>query len=27
VSADKITGISIDADPQRLRRFSLAILD
>jgi RNA polymerase sigma factor (sigma-70 family) len=27
VAADKITGISIDADPRRLRRFSLAVLD
>jgi len=27
VAADKITEIDIDADPQRLRRFSLAVLD
>ncbi len=26
VAADKITGISIDADPQRLRRFSFGVL-
>ena len=27
VVGDKITEIDIDADPQRLRRFSLAVLD
>ena len=27
VAADKITEIDIDADPQRLRRFTLAVLD
>jgi RNA polymerase sigma-70 factor (ECF subfamily) len=27
IVGDKITEIDIDADPQRLRRFSLAVLD
>jgi hypothetical protein len=27
VAADKITEIDIDADPQRLRLFTLAVLD
>jgi hypothetical protein len=27
VAGDKITEIDIDADPQRLRRFRLAVLD